>query len=182
MSRSELVNIADRALPQLRAGILRQVSHLAIRTEQMGAVRSFYEGFLGLPMVTSLVADVDPQTGGPSNYIHCFFQMADGSCIAFFQCGKGLRGPPTSHTSDALERHLALRVDEKEEVDGFLDRAKAFGIEGFVIDHEDFYSFYTYDPDGDCVEITWHKPSISEINDPVAAHRILDQWLIADAA
>jgi len=60
----------------------------------MEAVRRFYEDFLGLPMVTSLVADFDVVTKAKSNYIHCFFQLADGSCIAFFQFEGGFRHDP----------------------------------------------------------------------------------------
>jgi hypothetical protein len=37
------------------------------------------------------------------------------------------------------------------------------------------------DPDGEMVEVTWHKPSVAEIIDPVAAHRILDNWLASVA-
>lgn len=177
MSQTELV--APAAASQLRPGLLRQLSHLAVRTEKMPEIRAFYEDFLGLPMVTSLVADENPGDGMPTNYIHCFFQMADGSCIAFFQVEKGTLGDPFPRTSDALEHHVAMRVDEKATVDLYAARAREFGLEPLVIDHEDFYSVYMPDPDGEMVEVTWHKPSVAKIIDPVAAHRILDDWLAA---
>jgi hypothetical protein len=35
------------------------------------------------------------------------------------------------------------------------------------------------DPDGEMVEVTWHKPSLANIIDPATAHRLLDNWLAA---
>jgi catechol 2,3-dioxygenase-like lactoylglutathione lyase family enzyme len=177
MSEAELAEIP--AVAPLKPGLLKQLSHLAVRTERMPEIRRFYEDFLGLPMVTSLVAEENPADGALTGYIHCFFQLADSSCIAFFQIEKGLMGDPFPRTSDALEHHVALRVDDKASVDAYAERARAFGMEPLIIDHEDFYSVYMPDPDGEMVEVTWHKPSVAEIIDPVAAHRILDDWLAA---
>jgi len=156
---------------------LQQVSHTAVRTKDMEAIRRFYEDFLGLPMVTSLVADFDVVTKAKSNYIHCFFQLADGSCIAFFQFEGGFRHDPLPRSSDPYERHLALRVDEKENVDQFAKRATSLGIDNFIVDHDDFYSLYLLDPDGEQVEVTWHKPSFDSIINSDEAHRILTNWL-----
>lgn len=157
--------------------LLQQLSHTATQTNDMEAVRKFYEDFLGLPMVTTLVADFDAVTNDKSNYVHCFFQLADGSCIAFFQFEEGYRDEVFPHTNDPYERHLALRVDERHTVDEFSARAKDLGVEGFVIDHDDFYSLYLIDPNGDPIEVTWHKPSLEHVLDAPKAHKTLDEWL-----
>lgn len=156
---------------------LRQLSHTATRTSDMGAVRKFYEDFLGLPMVTSLVADFDAVTNAKSNYIHCFFQLDDGSCIAFFQFEDGYRDDAFPRTSDPYERHLALRVDSKDDVEKMAQRANDSNIEHFVVDHDDFYSLYLLDPDGEQIEVTWHKPSFDVLIDSEKAHHILNDWL-----
>jgi glyoxylase I family protein len=159
--------------------LLRQLSHTATRTRDMEAVRKFYEDFLGLPMVTSMVADFDAVTQAPSNYIHCFFQLADGSCVAFFQFEDGYRDEAHPRSSDPYERHLALRVDDIETVEAYKKRADEFGIDSFIVDHDDFYSLYLLDPDGEQVEVTWHKPSLEALVDPDAAHKQLADWLAA---
>jgi glyoxylase I family protein len=160
---------------------LRQISHTATRTSDMEATRRFYEDFLGLPMVATMLADFDVVTNERSNYIHCFFQLADTSCIAFFQFEEGFRDQPIPHSSDPYERHIAVRVDDKETVDRYADRAKTLGIEAFIVDHDDFYSLYSLDPNGEQVEVTWHKPSYDLLIDADVAHRTLERWL-ADAS
>lgn len=130
-------------------------------------------------MVTTLVADFDVVTKAKSNYIHCFFQLAGGSCIAFFQFEDGFRDEAFPRSSDPYERHLALRVDEKESVDQFSKRATSLGIGNFIVNHDDFYSLYLLDPDGEQVEVTWHKPSYDGIINPGVAHRVLTNWLSA---
>ena len=159
------------------ASVLRQLSHTATRTRDMEATRRFYEDFLGLPLVATMLADFDVVTNEPSNYIHCFFQLADKSCIAFFQFEEGFRDDPAPHSSDPYERHLAVRVDDKEMVDRYADRAKNLGIEAFIVDHDDFYSLYSLDPNGEQLEVTWHKPSYDLLLDADAAHRTLERWL-----
>jgi glyoxylase I family protein len=156
---------------------LRQISHTATRTRDMEAIRRFYEDFLGLPMVATLLADFDVVTNKPSNYIHCLFQLADNSCIAFFQFEDGFRDDPAPRCSDPYERHLAIRVDDKASIERYADRAKAFGIEAFIVDHDDFYSLYLLDPDGEQVEVTWHKPSFDLLLDADVAHKTLKSWL-----
>ena len=155
---------------------IRQLSHSATRVRDMRATRKFYEDFLGLPMVTTMIADFDVVTKAPSNYVHCFFQLSDGSAIAFFQFEKGYRdeGPP--HSSDPYERHMALRVDHKSTVDEFAVKADQQGIAHFIVDHDDFYSLYLTDPDGDVVEVTWHKPSLEGLINCDVASAALEKW------
>lgn len=162
-----------------RDNLVRQLSHTATRTKDMEATRVFYEDFLGLPMITSLVADFDAVTNDTSNYIHCFFQLADGSAVAFFQFEDGYRDDVFPRTSDPYERHLALRVDTKEVVEDFQRKANERGLQNFIIDHDDFYSLYLHDPDGDQIELAWHKPSLEQLVDPEKARRVLKDWLAA---
>ena len=87
---------------------LRQLSHTATRTRDMEATRRFNEDFLGLPMVAAMQADFDVVTNKPSNYIHCFFQLADNSCIAFFQFEDGFR-EQRIRLRDQSDRHSRNR-------------------------------------------------------------------------
>jgi hypothetical protein len=62
-------------------------------------------------------------------------------------------------------------------VDQFATRAKEAQVPNFLVDHDDFYSLYLTDPDGEQVEITWHKPSFQSLADRAAASKLLDDWL-----
>jgi len=156
---------------------IRQLSHTAVRVDDMSRTRAFYEDLLGLPLVSSLIADFDVVTNDESNYIHCMFELADGSCIAFFQFEKGYRGAISEHTDDPYERHIALRVDTEADVDDLHERSKALGVDCFIVDHDWCYSLYMTDPDGERVEVTMHRPSADiELNQP-DAHARLENWL-----
>jgi glyoxylase I family protein len=157
--------------------LIRQVSHTATRVLDMAATRDFYEGLLGLPMVITMLADFDVVTQAPSNYIHCFFELSDGSAIAFFQFEGGYRGPMHPRNSDPYERHIALRVEEKETVNAFAAKAEKAGVKHFIVDHDDFYSLYLTDPDGEQVEVTWHKPSYAGLLNRDVASKTLEEWL-----
>lgn len=174
MSSARLSDVSSK-LPAKGIAI-KQLSHSATRVRDMRATRRFYEDFLGLPMVTTMIANFDVVTKAPSNYVHCFFQLSDGSAIAFFQFEKGYRvdGPP--HSSDPYERHMALRVDDKSNVDDLAGKAEQRGIAHFIVDHDDFYSLYLTDPDGDVVEVTWHKPSLDGLINADVASATLEKW------
>lgn len=158
---------------------IQQLSHSAVRVRDMEKTRWFYEDLLGLPLTSSLVAHFDVVTNAPSNYIHCFFELADGSAVAFFQFEEGYRDEPFPRISDPYERHTALRADSDESVVRLHERAKSAGVECFTVDHEWCYSLYLTDPDGEIIEITAHRPSAEEVLDHEGARDILEQWLAA---
>ena len=159
-------------------GPILQMSHAATRVKDMRETRRFYEDFLNLPMSVTMTIDNDPVTKTYTNYVHCFFQVSDGSFLAFFQFEDGTRDEMLPHTSDVFERHLALRVDSLEDAKAYEEKAKEMCFETFTIDHVDFFSLYVLDPDGDQIEITWYKPSLVGLVDVEAAHKMLDEWLI----
>ena len=59
--------------------------------------------------------DVVPSTGEFCPYVHIFFQLGDGSYIAFFDLGDNERAEPSPNTP-AWVNHLALRVDSEAEL------------------------------------------------------------------
>ena len=63
---------------------LNKLNHFAWRCRDAEETRHFYEDILGLPLVHTIEADRVPSTGEYAPYFHLFFQMTDGSCIAFF--------------------------------------------------------------------------------------------------
>jgi catechol 2,3-dioxygenase-like lactoylglutathione lyase family enzyme len=79
--------------------------------------------------------------------LHTFFEMDDGSCLAFFEV-------PEFKNQDALDLHIALGV-EPEIFDHMLQRGRAEGREVRVpVDHGFVRSIYFRDPSGYIIELT----------------------------
>lgn len=153
-------------------------SHTAVRVRDLEQTRRFYEDLVGLPLVSTQVVTTDPETREPTSYVHCFFELADGSSIAFFQFENGIRDEMVPHTRDPFERHLAVRTDSEQNVLDLYQRYQDAGIETFTVDHDWCFSVYANDPDGDTFEVTYHRPSADEVlNMPDDAHARLKEWL-----
>ncbi len=57
------------------------VHHVAYACRDAEATRHFYEDILGFPLVHTEVTQVPDSD---SNFRHLFFDLGDGTCIAFF--------------------------------------------------------------------------------------------------
>lgn len=158
-----------------------RLHHHAIRTRDMAATRRFYEDVIGMPLTATWVEQND-LPGPDSNYIHCFFELRDGSALAFFQFADDDARPDPEISGNPFEFHLALAVKNPEEqarVKERLEQAKALVFE---VDHGYCQSLYTRDPNGMTVEFACDPPDIDAINDVSRdrAHRLLDNWLEGD--
>lgn len=160
---------------------IQKLHHHAFRTNDMAKTRQFWEDLLGMPLIGTFVETVDPVTEKPSNYIHTFFELADGSCLAFFQFQEGLYHDPSYgwKGQDPFDHHVALEVDGVEAVRAWAERIKAAGIPVMPIDHGYCDSIYFHDPNGMEVEITTRVPRTREIMDEAGrtARATLDAWL-----
>ena len=164
-----------------RKGIrIRQFHHHAFRTMDMEATRRLWEDLLGCPLIGTFVETTDPVTEGPSNYIHTFFELGDGTALAFFQFQEGLyKESDIQGKQDPFDHHIALEVDSKESVFTFRDRMVEAGVDHMLIDHGYCYSLYIHDPNGMQVELTTKVPQTVEIMERHAktAHEDLKRWL-----
>ena len=94
---------------------VRGLHHFAWRCRDSEETRRFYEDLLGLPLVHVIKSDHVPSTGEYCPYVHIFFQMRDGSYIAFFDLGDDIAALPSPNTP-AWVNHIALRVDSLAEL------------------------------------------------------------------
>jgi glyoxylase I family protein len=157
---------------------VKRFHHHAFRTMDMEATRKFWEDILGCPLIGTFVELVDPVTEEPSNYIHCFFEMADGSAMAFFQFQEDMYPPSKIQgNQDPFDHHLALEVQGKDEVFAYRDKLEAAGYPHMLIDHGYCYSIYMHDPNGMQVELTTKVPETVEIMEKHAqsAHADLEK-------
>ena len=136
--------------------MIRGLHHNAYRCRDSEETRAFYEDFLGLRMVSAFEINED-------RALHTFFEMDNGSCLAFFE----MPGSPFDFKrQDSLDLHIALGV-EPETFDAMLDKAKAESREvRGPVDHGFVRSIYFRDPNGYVIELTASTGKHSEIMDP----------------
>lgn len=152
--------------------MIRGLHHNAWRCRDSEATRVFYEDFLGLPLVHALRIG-ETKTGRAVQALHTFFQMDDGSFLAFFE----VPGSPFDFkTQQDFDLHIALEADAAT-MDAMAAKARATGRElRGPVDHGFIRSIYLRDPDGYVVELTAKIPGGAEVADASAAHDILRDW------
>jgi len=139
---------------------IRGLHHFAYRCRDCEETRHFYEDLLGLPLVHVIKADHVPSTGEYCPYVHVFFQMTDGSYIAFFDLGDDVKAEPSPNTPSWVN-HIALRVDSVDALRAAKQRLEAAGVEVLgVTDHHIIESIYFFDPNGIRLELT--TPTVPE--------------------
>lgn len=155
------------------------LSHSAWQTTDMQKTHEFWTEVLGLDYIGALrynhgfavsSGDVAP------DFIHTFYAMADGSCVAFFELGN------TPQKKDdgwpGWTRHLALNVSSRDELREWEKHLTAHGVEydGEIV-HQNgmFYSIYVTDPNGIRVELTY-MPQPLGADAAREAVEILKQW------
>jgi catechol 2,3-dioxygenase-like lactoylglutathione lyase family enzyme len=148
---------------------VRGLHHFAWRCRDCEETRHFYEDLLGLPLVHVIRADHVPSTGEYCPYVHIFFQMQDGSYIAFFDLGDNVASAPSPNTPDWVN-HLALRVDNRDALLAAKARLEAAGVEVLgITDHHIIESIYFFDPNGIRLELT--TPTVSDAEMKALASR-----------
>ncbi|MGV3571384.1 MAG: VOC family protein [Ramlibacter sp.] len=164
----------DGALPRPVHGL----HHFAWRCRDAEETRHFYEDLLGLPLVHVIKKDHVPSTGEFCPYVHIFFRMRDGSCIAFFDLGDDTAAEPSPNTPSWVN-HIALRVAGPDDLEAMRRRLLGAGIEVLgVTNHDDYiHSIYFFDPNGLRVELTTEVAPAAEVEGFAAtAHTELAQW------
>jgi glyoxylase I family protein len=161
-----------------------RLHHTAYVSKNLEATRKFYEDLIGLPLVATW-CESDELFGKERVYCHCFFQMADGSALAFFQFAdpedQKQFGP---QMPESPFHHIAMKV-EKEVQEGIERRLRAAGYtepQMYVLEHGYCRSLYAVDPDGMICEFTVDHPDLEKINATRLkdAHSELKRWLAGD--
>jgi len=157
--------------------MIKGLHHSAYRCRDSEETRKFYEDFLGLKLVGSLAIKDTPRASR-ENVLHTFFQMDDGSCLAFFEAPEM---PFDFKQQGDFDLHIALAVDDATLLTMFA-KGKEAGIETRgITDHGMVHSIYFRDPNGYVIELTAKMPGHDEAMNPAtnAARQILDKWQAA---
>jgi catechol 2,3-dioxygenase-like lactoylglutathione lyase family enzyme len=140
-------------------GGLVGVDHVAYPTWKPKETVHFYRDVLGWPLAHCILAPGWGKDPFP-DFAHFFFDLGAGARLAFFYY---FGHPPYEdpNLTDLLRfkaRHLAMRVDTKEELDYYQHRLEDAGYElrhgGHSIEHELIESIYVFDPNGYNIEIS----------------------------
>lgn len=160
---------------------IRKLHHIAYRCRDAEETRKFYEDILGLPLVHVIQLDKVPSTGDPGPFAHLFFEMDDGSYIAFFDLGDGNAGVADPTTPPWLN-HLAVEVPNRNELNRYKELLVKSGVEVVgPTDHEFVESIYFFDPNGIRLEITRRTVPDSHLEDYANnAHAALRKWMERD--
>ena len=169
------VSVVNTPFPE--ASPVLGLHHFAWRCRDAEETRAFYEDLLGLPLVHTIKLDHVPSTGEYCPYVHVFFEMKDGSCIAFFDLGDGVAADPSPNTP-AWVNHIALRMNSREELLAQKSRLEVAGVDVVgVTDHGIVESIYFFDPNGLRVELTVPAVSADVMRHHARhAHRLLREW------
>jgi catechol 2,3-dioxygenase-like lactoylglutathione lyase family enzyme len=154
--------------------MILKLHHNAYRCRDSEQTRAFYEGFLGLPLVSTLEIN-ETKSGRRTDTLHTFYRLDDGSHLAFFEAPDMPFDFKTQHDYDL---HIALEV-ERAVLDAMFAKGKAEGVETRGVSNHGFIdSIYFRDPNGYVIELCCKRPGHDESMDPASnqAREKLDRW------
>src|SRR5215467_8158594 len=146
--------------------MIKGLHHSAYRCRDSEETRKFYEDFLGLPLANSLEIG-ETKSGRKTETLHTFYQLDDGSCLAFFEAPNMPFDFKEQHDFDL---HIALEVEHDHLLKMFA-RGKEEGREvRGISDHHFIDSIYFRDPNGYVIELTAKNAGHETAMDPVKSH------------
>jgi catechol 2,3-dioxygenase-like lactoylglutathione lyase family enzyme len=155
---------------------IQRLDHAAYRCQNSELTRQFYEDFLGLPLVEAFEINLT-KTGRPTGVLHSFYQMQDGSCIAFFE---NPDQPFEFKQQHDFDLHIALLVDPLT-LQYMFEKGPVAGIETRgIADHGSIQSVYFRDPNGYVVELAARTDQ--SMSGAEKARQALDAWQIKQQA
>lgn len=161
-----------------------RLHHTAYVTHDLEATRAFYEDVIGLPL-SACWTEVDHLFGKDRTYCHLFFDLADGSSLAFFQFAdaddQAEFGPPLPSSPF---RHIALNVDKdvQADIEARIQKAGIQAPKTYTLEHGYCRSVYVEDPNGMIVEFCHDDPKAADDAEgrKARAHAELKRWLDGD--
>ena len=161
-----------------------RLHHTAYVTKDLEATRAFYEDVIGLPL-SATWCEADELFGKLRTYCHVFFDLGDGSSLAFFQFADAsdqAEFGPEIPSSPFI--HIALNVDEETqaEIEGRIAKAGIAPPDTYVLEHGYCRSVYVKDPNGMILEFTCDDPKAADgaAARKAKAHDELKRWLAGD--
>lgn len=153
------------------------LNHVAYVTWNTAETVRFYTEVLGMKL-RGHASGTRVSTGETGRFLHTFFEMEDGSHIAFFE----IDGVDREHHQTPVPswaRHIALNVESEAVLDAWDKRLRAHGVE-FVgpVDHDGMWtSIYFFDPNGIRLELTYQARELTD-EDEAKAKAVAHEWAL----
>ena len=162
--------------------VVQRLNHVAYRCRDAAETLAFYRDVLGLRLAHAIVQDRVPSTQELAPHCHLFFEMADGSWVAFFDLADERHVEQEANPDWA--QHLALEVDSIDALELARQNLIAHEIEVLgPVDHGFIRSIYFYDPSGHRLELTTRTIEPGELERFASeAPGLVDTWTTSKAA
>lgn len=132
---------------------VQRLNHVAYRCRDAQETAEFYRDVLGLRLAHVITQDRVPSTQELAPHAHLFFEMADGSWVAFFDLVDETVVDQEKNPDWA--QHLALEVESAEVLEAARQNLIASDVDVLgPVDHGFIRSIYFYDPSGHRLELT----------------------------
>jgi catechol 2,3-dioxygenase-like lactoylglutathione lyase family enzyme len=157
--------------------LIKKLNHAAFRCKDAAETVKFYTEVLGLKFSHALGEDHVPSTREYSPHIHIFFEMEDGSSIAFFECPKDPGNVKDLESPDWIQ-HFAFEVESEAALLEGKRRLESKGVKVLgPVDHGFLRSIYFFDPSGHRLEFTtWTVERAKYEQFAKDAPKVLEVW------
>lgn len=151
--------------------------HVAFRCRDAAETAKFYTEALGLKFSHALTNDIVPSVNLFSPHIHIFFELPDGSNMAFFEVPLSPPKEKDRNTPEWVD-HTAFEVSSMQELEAHKARLVKYGVDVIgPVDHDFAHSIYFFDPNGLRLEVTYPHPEEGDAEKNLAeAYPILEAW------
>ncbi len=155
---------------------VQRLNHVAYRCRDAKETTEFYVDVLGLKLAHTIVQDRVPSTQEYAPHAHVFFELGDGSWVAFFDVST--EAEVTQQQNPDWAQHLALEVDSLDVLREKLAVLTAHGIDVLgPVDHGFIQSIYFYDPNGHRLELAARTHGPDDLDRFAATARDeVDRW------
>lgn len=150
-------------------------NHIAFRCRDADETTKFYEELVGLPLAWAISNDRVGSIGVYDPHIHIFFELPDGSYLAFFELLEH-DAPLADPNTPSWVQHIAFSVPDMATLEAAKRRLEAAGVE--VVGPktgERFNSIYFFDPNGHRLELTYSTMPIG-VAERHEAREVLAAW------
>ena len=158
--------------------LCKKLHHAAFRCRDAAETTAFYTEVLGLKFAHAMGEDHVPSTGKYSPHVHIFFEMEDGSNIAFFECPQDPGNMKDLASPDWIQ-HFAFEVENVQALNDAKSRLEAHGLTVVgPTNHDDIMlSIYFFDPSGHRLELTVRTCDPARAaNFEIEAPKVLHIW------
>jgi catechol 2,3-dioxygenase-like lactoylglutathione lyase family enzyme len=151
--------------------------HAAYRCLDAQQTVDFYTKVLKLPYIMAFSEDRVPSTKEPDPYMHIFFDLGDGSALAFFELPNS-KPPQKDPNTPAWVQHIAFKVADESTLMQAKAHAEQCGLDVLgPTDHGLFKSIYFFDPNGHRLELACNTATPEMFSKASAeAPAMLAQW------